>query len=66
MAPRKAVADNSTERRRSSRIADKPKSLSEEKPAPKGRGKKGSKKRNAEGDDGEENAKPLAKKVCLT
>jgi hypothetical protein len=64
MAPRKAAADNASERRRSSRIADKPKSLVEEKPAPKARAKKGSRKREAEGDDGDEIKKPLAKKVC--
>ena len=64
MAPRKA-ADNPTEPRRSSRIADKPKSPVGGRSAPKARAKKGSKKREAEGDDGEQNEKPLAKKVCL-
>ena len=62
MAPRKAV-DNPAEPRRSSRIADKPKSPVEAKPAPKARTKKGGKKREAEGDD-EQNEKPLTKKVC--
>jgi hypothetical protein len=64
MAPRKAPVDTSTERRRSSRIADKPKSPVEEKAVPKPRVKKVGKKRGAEGDAGEENGKPLAKKVC--
>lgn len=65
MAPRKATTDSATERRRSSRIADKPKSLGEEKPALKARAKKGSRKREAEGDEGDDIKKPLAKKVCI-
>ncbi|KAF8512723.1 thioredoxin-like protein [Gautieria morchelliformis] len=63
MAPRKAPVDTSTERRRSSRIADKPKSPVEEKAAPKPRVKKGGKKREADGDEEEENGKPLPKKA---
>lgn len=60
MAPRNAATDNP---RRSSRIADKPKSPVEGKSVPPARVKKGSKKRA--GDEGEPTEKPLAKKVCL-
>jgi len=66
MAPRKAAAENAAEPRRSTRIADKPKSPVDEKPTPKPRAKKGnnSKKRGAEVDDAaEENGEPHTKKA---
>ncbi|KAF8587654.1 AhpC-TSA-domain-containing protein [Ramaria rubella] len=62
MAPRKVSAENVVEPRRSSRIADKPKSPVDA--APKPRAKKGGKKREAEGHaEGEENGRPYPKKV---